>query len=72
MTEIEHEKEQENRNRLEEYQKTDSVNQGRDHYFMTVDSWIQDGNFSGRYDDFGPVLEQEEPPTVNGNPIEEE
>lgn len=55
---------------LEKYRRTDSINQGRDRKFMTIDSWIQDGNFSGRYDDFGPEMEQEEPPTLNGVPLE--
>ena len=59
-----------NQERLEEYRKTDSIHQGRDKYFMTVDSWIQDGNPSGQFDDFGPVLEQEDPPTLNGEPTE--
>ncbi|HJV46129.1 MAG TPA: hypothetical protein VJ824_10445 [Bacillota bacterium] len=52
------------------YKQTDSLHQGRKQYFMTVDSWIQDGNPSGREDDFGPVMESEAPPTLNGKKME--
>lgn len=55
---------------LAKYRQTDTLNQGRDRYFMTIDSWIQDGNPSGREDDFGPVMESEAPPTLNGKPME--
>lgn len=58
-------------NALEPYRETDSTDQGREKHFMTIDSWIQDGNFSGRYDELGPEMEQEEPPTLNGEPLEQ-
>ena len=55
---------------LDKYRKTDSLHEGRDRYFMTVDSWIQDGNPSGVMEDFAPHLEEEAPPTLNGMPLE--
>lgn len=55
---------------LEKYRATDLTNQGRDKNFMTIDSWIQDGNPSGNYDNFGPEMVQEDPPTLNGQPME--
>lgn len=47
----------------------DVVHQGRDQHFMTLDSWNRDGNYQARYDEFGPEMEQEEPPTLNGEPL---
>jgi hypothetical protein len=48
----------------------DASDEGRKQRFMTLDSWNQDGNYFARFDDFGPELEQEEPPTMNGRPME--
>jgi hypothetical protein len=55
---------------LEKYRLTDSIYQGRVDDFMTLDSWMQDGNFAARFDNFGPEMEQEAPPTLNGMPLE--
>lgn len=56
---------------LEKYRMTDSIHQGRDRYFMTIDSWIQDGNPTGAEDEFAPQMTAEAPPTLNGKPLEE-
>lgn len=48
----------------------DSSNEGRKQAFMTIDSWNQDGNYYARFDEFGPELEQESPPTLNGKPMD--
>ncbi|WP_199616246.1 hypothetical protein [Paenibacillus alkalitolerans] len=55
---------------LEKYRKTDSIYEGRDRKFMTLDAWNQDGNPGSVDDAFGPVMEQEDPPTLNGQPLE--
>ena len=54
---------------VEKLQQTDVTDEGRTDNFMTIDSWNQDGNFYGQFDDFGPVLHQEAPPTLNGDPL---
>jgi hypothetical protein len=53
----------------ERYQQTDSTDEGRKEHFMTVDQWILDGNPTGETEDFGPEMEQEAPPTLNGKPF---
>lgn len=55
---------------LEKYRRKDSIHQGRDRYVMTVDSWIQDGNPNGAEEDFAPLMVEEAPPTLNGEPLE--
>ncbi|WP_438447744.1 hypothetical protein [Gorillibacterium sp. sgz5001074] len=47
----------------------DPAAEGRDKHFMTLDSWNQDGNYQARHDEFGPEMEQEAPPTLNGKPL---
>lgn len=37
---------------------------------MTVDSWIQDGNPNGAEEEFAPLMVEEAPPTLNGEPLE--
>ncbi len=61
-----------NTQHIEKYKQTDSTLEGRDRLFMTLDSWNQDGNYAGRFDDFGPVMEEEAPPTLNGKPVDQE
>jgi|GEM_PF-2308198 len=55
---------------LDKYRSMDSIHEGRDRYFMTVDSWIQDGNPSGITEEFAPLMEEEAPPTLNGLPLQ--
>jgi len=55
--------------RLEQAQAKDSTDQGRSGAFMTNDAWNQDGNPNAIVDEFGPEMEQEAPPTLNGKPI---
>jgi hypothetical protein len=57
-------------NEMDKLRSKDSDDQGRKDKFMTLDSWNQDGNYQGRFDEFGPEMEQEAPPTLNGKPIE--
>jgi len=57
-------------NNLESYQETDATDQGWKDQFMTIDSWNQDGNYYAQFDDFGPEMQPEGPPTHNGKPMD--
>jgi len=54
--------------RLEQAQAKDSTDEGRTRAFMTNDAWNQDGNPTAAVDEFGPDVQQEAPPTLNGKP----
>ena len=54
---------------LERAQAQDSTDEGRSGAFMTLDAWNQDGNPTAIEDEFGPEMNQEAPPTLNGKPI---
>jgi hypothetical protein len=56
--------------RLERAKAKDSTDEGRSEFFMTKDAWNQDGNPAAIVDEFGPELEREAPPTLNGKPAE--
>jgi hypothetical protein len=53
---------------LEQARAKDSTDEGRSGAFMMLDAWNQDGNPGAVDDEFGPKMEQEEPPTLNGKP----
>lgn len=55
---------------LEQAKAKDSTDGERSDTFMTLDSWNQDGNPAAADDEFGPVMEQEAPPTLNGKLVE--
>lgn len=55
---------------LERAKAKDSTDGGRSRAFMTKDAWNQDGNPAAKDDDFGPEMKQEDPPTLNGKPME--
>lgn len=55
--------------RYEQARAKDSTDGGRSGAFMTKDAWNQDGNPAAVVDEFGPEMEQEAPPTLNGKPI---
>ncbi|MGG6311839.1 hypothetical protein [Paenibacillus macerans] len=55
--------------RLEQARAKDSTDEGRRGAFMTKDAWNQDGNPAGAADQFGPEMNQEAPPTLNGRPL---
>lgn len=55
--------------RLEQAKAKDSTDEGRKGAFMTEDAWNQDGNPAAAVDDFCPVMEPEDPPTLNGKPM---
>lgn len=55
--------------RLEQARAKDSTDEGRKGAFMTKDAWNQDGNPAAAEDEFGPEMEQEPPPTLNGKPL---
>ncbi|HZG74414.1 MAG TPA: hypothetical protein VEZ72_01035 [Paenibacillus sp.] len=56
--------------RLAQAKAKDSTDEGRSEFFMTKDAWNQDGNPAAIVDEFGPELEREAPPTLNGKPAE--
>ncbi|WP_309122566.1 hypothetical protein [Paenibacillus sp.] len=53
---------------LAQAQAKDSTDGARTDAFMTMDAWNQDGNPTAIVDDFGPEMNQEAPPTLNGKP----
>ncbi|MFD2613271.1 hypothetical protein [Paenibacillus gansuensis] len=59
---------QDPKKQLELAQAKDSTDEGRNGAMMTKDSWNQDGNPAAAHDPFGPEMNQEAPPTVNGKP----
>ncbi|TLS50758.1 hypothetical protein FE782_18850 [Paenibacillus antri] len=53
---------------LKQARAKDSTDGARTDAFMTLDAWNQDGNPTAIVDEFGPELQQEAPPTLNGKP----
>lgn len=64
-----YENQEEYQQNLEKYRAMDTDSQGRKQYEMLIDSWNQDGAYSARFDEFGPVADMDEPPTLNGKQI---